>query len=77
MSRKFAITTVDNPFDPFTQWDDWYAYDSQYYGSCEYLGRVAQTSLDLSDQLNEIETERAIDEICKLNPVLYKKLVKE
>ncbi len=21
------LTTVDNPYDPFTQWDEWYAYD--------------------------------------------------
>lgn len=50
--RTAMLTTDDNPFDPFTQWDQWYAYDeSHHYGSCEYLARVAKTSPDLSSDL--------------------------
>ena len=62
------LTTIDNPFDPFTQWDDWFAYDCQKgYYSCAYLARVADPPDDVTpEQLDEIITE-TIDEICKLN----------
>lgn len=75
--REVMLTTYDNPYDPFTDFDDWLAYDSQNYHSCEYLARIARTSPDLSDQINGLEIEKAIDEICDLNPSLYKKVVKE
>ena len=74
---EIAITTIDNPYNPFTDFDDWFAFDSQYYKSCEYLARIAKTSPELSDEENFNETERAIDEICKFNPSLYRKVVKE
>jgi hypothetical protein len=25
---EYALTTVDNPFDPFTEFNAWYAYDT-------------------------------------------------
>ena len=59
-----ALTTFDNPYDPFTQFDDWYNYDeSKGYHSCGYLDRIAHTSDTMSDEENDIEIERAIDEI--------------
>jgi hypothetical protein len=45
------------------------------YCSCGYLDRIARTSSQLSDEENEKEIERAIDEIIKLDPFnLYKKV---
>lgn len=44
------ITTIDNPYDPFTQWDQWYRFDENSgYATCEHLARIAQTSNELSD----------------------------
>ena len=62
------LTTIDNPFDPFTQWDEWKRFDEdmQYY-TCEYLARIAKTSDDLSDADNESAIEDAINEIVSLN----------
>lgn len=63
---KCALTTVDNPFDPFDQFDQWFMYDTDKgYNSCGYLDRIARTSDQLSDEENEQEIERAIDEIIK------------
>lgn len=32
------VTTIDNPYSPFTQWEDWYAYDTQYnHNTCSLL----------------------------------------
>lgn len=65
-NSNFALTTVDNPFDPFTQFDSWYRFDcDKGYNSCAYLARVARTSDQLSDAENEREIERAIDEIIR------------
>ena len=64
MSRKCAITTIDNPFDPFDQFDSWIQFDlDKGYNSCAYLSRIAFTSDQLSESENDKEIERAIDEI--------------
>ena len=63
---KCALTTFDNPFNPITDFDKWFMFDvSKGYNSCGYLGRIAKTSNALSDEENEAEIERAIDEIIK------------
>lgn len=72
------ITTKDNPFDFFTQFDDWYQFDeSKGYHTCSYVARIAKTSNELSDLDNEIEIARAIDEILQLNLTgNYEKIIK-
>lgn len=66
--RVVMLTTEDNPYDPNTQFPEWYAYDTQKgYNSCAYLARIARTSDGVSDEDNDSEIERAIDEIVKLN----------
>lgn len=76
---QVRLTTIDNPFDPFTQFDAWYAYDNtKGYHTCEYLARVAKVAPELSEVVEEELTESAIDEIIQLNPLgLYKKVVHE
>ncbi len=73
---KCALTTFDNPFDPFDQFDDWFRFDcDKGYNSCSYLDRIAATSDQLSDKENEQEIERAIDEIIKYDFMnIYKKV---
>lgn len=62
------LTTIDNPYNPFTDFDDWYAYDTAMgYNTCGYLARIAATSPVLSDTENQKELERAIDEIVEFN----------
>lgn len=77
--QAFALTTVDNPFDPFEQFEEWYNFDTNKgYNSCSYLDRIARTSNQLSDEENNREIERAIDEIIKLDFThKYKKVKKE
>ena len=77
MSRRCALTTVDNPFDPFDDFTSWFMFDIEKgYNSCDYLGRIARTSDQLSDQENNEEIERAIDEIIKYDLMnVYKKVV--
>jgi hypothetical protein len=66
--EQHLLSTIDNPFDPFTQWDDWYRWDEAAgYHSLSLLGRIAVYSDEepLPMQLRAIE--RAIDEIVKEN----------
>lgn len=63
-NRDYMLTTRDNPYDPWKQWDEWLAFDIEKgYGTCEYLARVAITSPDMTDEENSAEISRAIDEI--------------
>lgn len=75
---KCALTTIDNPYDPFDQFTEWMLYDEEKgYHSTSYLGRIARTSDELSDEENDKEIERAIDEIIKYDfRNIYKKVKK-
>ncbi len=72
------LTTVDNPFDPFTEYDAWLSYDHQLgYFTNEYLARVATTSDDLAETEQDDDIEQAIDEIVRENILgVYKKVYK-
>ena len=66
MANRCALTTFDNPFSPFEQFTSWWLFDEEKgYHSSAYLGRIARTSDQLSDEENDREIERAIDEIVK------------
>lgn len=73
------LTTIDNPYNPFVQFDEWKAFDEQKgYFSCEYLGRIAKTSHELSDEDNSIAIEDAINEILYFDLLgIYQKVTKE
>ena len=79
MTSQCALTTFDNPFDPFEQFDSWFLFDIEKgYNSCAYLGRIAKTSDQMSDEENDREVERAIDEIVKYDFMnVYKKVFKK
>lgn len=74
-----ALTTFDNPFDPFEQFDSWYQFDEEKgYHSCAYLDRIAHTSSQLTEEENNREIERTIDEIIKFDfRNIYKKVTQE
>ena len=62
------LTTVDNPFDPFTQYSEWSAYDEGHgYYSASLLARIAVTSDELSEADQSLAIEQAIDEIVEEN----------
>lgn len=70
------LTTEDNPFDPFDQFDDWYAFDERHgYHTCAYLDRISKSSSDLSPKDQIEATNEAINEIVKMNILgIYKKV---
>lgn len=77
-SNECRLTTIDNPFNPFTQFDDWFLFDTEKgYNSCSRLDRITRVTDEMSDvEVNE-EIERAIDEIIKYDFLnIYKKVTK-
>lgn len=65
---EYMLTTIDNPYDPFTHYDEWYAWDQSHgYDSPGLLGRVVRSSDDLSEAEQSFAIQQAIDEIVKEN----------
>ena len=64
-----CLTTKDNPFDIFTQFNDWYEYDMDHgYNCCGLLMRVAKISDAFSDAENDVIIEEAIDSLIEFDP---------
>lgn len=67
--RVVALSTKDNPFNPITQFDDWYRFDmDKGYSSCSYLARITNSSESNNETANVNDIESAIDEIIKYDP---------
>ena len=76
IDRLVAITTFDNPFNPFTQFTEWLLFDKEKgYNTCEYLARIAKVEDNLSQQEYNRAVEQGIDSIIKTDPFnIYKKI---
>ena len=78
MNDSYALTTFDNPYNPFEQFDEWFLYDVEKgYNTCSYLARIARTSDEFTDEEDNQEILRAIDEIFRYDFLnIYKKVKK-
>lgn len=78
MSKQCMLTTIDNPFNPFDDFNSWFLFDMEKgYDSCGRMVRVANLSDDLTEKEENKEIERAIDEIIKYDFLnVYKKVTK-
>ena len=76
VNGNVALTTFDNPYNPFTQFQKWFLFDTEKgHNSCAYLARTARTSDEFTEEENEKEIERAIDEIIQYDFMnKYKKI---
>ena len=62
------LSTIDNPYNPFTQYDQWFEFDAHAkYHTPSFLARVAVSSNELSEQDQEQAILDAINEIVKEN----------
>lgn len=61
---SIMLTTSDNPYDPFTRFDEWFQFDEAAgYHTCALLARIVVTSDSLSDADQAQALEDGIDEI--------------
>lgn len=62
------LTTKDNPFNPFTHYAEWYAWDvNAGYHTCAYLARIVRTSDEISEADQNVAIDDAMDEIVREN----------
>lgn len=70
------LTTVDNPFNPWTDFDEWNAFDLRAgYNTMAFLARVTVLSHELSETQQEDALEDAIREIAEHNVLGIYRLV--
>lgn len=68
LTEEVMLTTLDNPFNPFTQYEEWLEFDtSKGYNTCNYLARIAKTSDELSEEDESLAIIQAMDEILSFN----------
>lgn len=68
LMKQSMLTTIDNPYDPFDHYDEWYAWDdSMGYHTPSFIARVAVFSYETSEADQELAIQNAIDEIVKEN----------
>ena len=69
------VTTMDNPYDYFTEFDQWYAYDishgydtiGQPYNTLNYVARIADVNDSMSEDEYTMAVNDAVDKIVKMN----------
>ena len=68
MQEDVAITTEDNPFNPFTEFTSWLSYDIQMgYYTCERLASIVNNLPEaLTQEENNYFVNEAIDELIKV-----------
>lgn len=78
--RAVALSTKDNPKDPFDDFKAWLNYDVKFlhHNVVERLARVAKVSPSLTEEEYVEEIERAVDSIIEHDPTnLFIKIVRE
>lgn len=75
---EHMLSTIDNPYNPWTHYDEWYAWDfAAGYHTPGFLARIVKTSDALSDEDQDLAHEAAIEEIIHENVLgLYKRVPK-
>jgi hypothetical protein len=67
-TEDIMLTTVDNPYNPFTRFKEWLTWDTDAgYNSVSFLARIAKSSYELSEADQSQAIADAIDEICREN----------
>lgn len=76
--EEFMLTTYDNPFNPFEEFEAWWKRDLLLgHDCCGLLARTALISTVFSDERNEEEIARAAKEICENEPLIYKMVYRD
>lgn len=77
--KQNLLTTVDNPYHPIDQFDEWLRFDHEHgYYTMERLAKVAGISYDLTDLENQRNINAAVDDFIRLDELgIYKRIVVE
>ena len=70
MSKRCYATTMDNPWNPFTQRQQWTAFDTEksgYNTDC-WLAIFSKHCRNLEEDENNDAIEEAVDKVLDINP---------
>ena len=77
-SNEYMLTTVDNPYNPFTDFENWYKEDMLLGHDCCGLLAIETNASDVaSEEVNRRDTIDAMDRIVSRWPLIYKKVSKD
>ena len=75
---EYRLTTVDNPYSPFDQFDEWYSYDMvNGHDTLGFQSRIANVTDDMTEEEQEEAFDYAMNEIVRLNVLGKHKKVKQ
>ena len=70
MAKEYMLSTMDNPWNPFRNFDEWLQFDTSHnYNTLGYVARIANTDSDMDDETYSKAVNAAIDDILKYNPL--------
>ena len=73
MEKDSMLTTFDNPFNPFTEFDRWWKEDLLLgHNCCGLLAKESNVSDIASDEVNDKAIIEAMERIVKREPMIYK-----
>lgn len=66
MEKRYMLTTLDNPYNPFVDFTSWYMFDCERgHNTCSRLARIINESSEMTQKEIDEERNRAIDFIIK------------
>ena len=68
MEKAFMLTTIDNPFDPFNDFKNWYMFDCEKgHNTSARLARIVNIDSEMTQKEVDDEMDRAMDLIVKFD----------
>lgn len=78
MSKEIMLTTYDNPFNPFTDFETWWKEDLILgHNCCGLLAKTSNVSDVSSDEMNKKYIIDAMNEIVSEEPLIYRIVTRE
>lgn len=72
------LTTTDNPWNPFTNFNEWYIFDiTNHYNCCEIVARLSDVSKDMTTLEREAAIVEAIETFVKEDPTKLYTIVED
>lgn len=72
------LTTIDNPYDPWLDYESWLTFDRQKgYNTNELLAAHCIVINDLNEQEQDLEIQEAMNKIVESNHFPFHIIVKE
>lgn len=68
-NKVIYLTTKDNPWSPFTNFNEWYIFDiTNKYNCCEIVARLSDVSRDMTEKEKSAAIEEAIKTFVEEEP---------